>query len=201
MRRILALLLALASFPSFGQDDVRGPYVGFGIDQIDYSVAFYRIDMDDTAMSKKLIAGFRFKETLAFEAHYAESDEFVDDFSGFVPPFTSPIGPIGGNTTARVAGTFDSFEVRALTHQGSSVLGIGYFSADAEFTVNGTSDVSSQISGPFSGGAENSDSGYSLIIGGQWDIGDFGIRAEYEYYDLEADADAFSLGVGMQYRF
>jgi hypothetical protein len=196
MRLSLALLLALVSLPSFGQGELRGAYIGLGIDQIDYSATFYRIDMDDTAMSKKLIAGFRFKDTLAFEAHYAESDEFVTNASGFVVPFTSPIGPIGGNTTARFAGTFDSFEVRALTHQGVWVLGIGYFSADAEFSLNGTSQF-----GPFAGGAENSDSGYSLIIGGQWDIGDWGIRAEYEYYDLEADADAFSLGVGMQYRF
>jgi predicted porin len=202
MRRFSALILALATVPAFGQE-LRGPYIGLGIDQIDYSDTIYRIDMDDTAMSQKLIAGFRFNDTLAFEAHYAESDEFVTNASGWVQPFTSPIGPIGGPTTARFAGTFDSYEVRALAHQGAWVLGVGYFSADSAFTLNGTSDWSEFGGGleTFAGGAENSDSGFSIIIGGQWDIGDWGIRAEYSYYDLEANADAFSLGVGMQYRF
>jgi hypothetical protein len=175
---------------------LRGPYIGFGFDQIDYSATIYRIDMDDAAMSKKLVAGFRFKDTLAFEAHMAESDEFVTNVAGPVVPFTSPIGPIGGYTTARFAGSFDSVEIRALTHQGAWVLGIGYFSADAEFDLSGTSDF-----GAFAGRSESSDSGFSLIIGGQWDIGDWGIRAEYSYFDLEAEADAFALGVGMQYRF
>ena len=182
--------------PAFSQEELRGPYVGFGIDQIDYSSTIYRIGMDDKAMSQKLIAGFRFKETLAFEAHYAESDEFVANESGFIPPWTSPIGPIGFDTTARFVGTFDSFEVRALVHQGVWILGIGYFSADAEFDLSGTSGF-----GPFAGRSEASDSGFSLIIGLQWDIGDWGIRTEYSYYDLEADADGSSLGVGMQYRF
>ena len=195
MRRISALLLALASLPTFGQE-LRGPYIGFGIDQIDYSSTNYRIEMDDKAMSQKLIAGFRFKDTLAFEAHYAESDEFVGTFSGYVTPFTSPIGPIGFDTTARMVGTFDSFEVRVLTHQGAWVLGIGYFSSDAEFDLSGSSAF-----GPFVGRSESSDSGFSVIIGGQWDIGNWGIRAEYSYYDLEADADGSTLGVGMQYRF
>ncbi len=196
MRRIPALLLALASFASFGQEELRGPYVGFGIDQIDYASTIYRIEMDERAMSQKLIAGFRFKDTLAFEAHYAESDEFVANESGFVIPWTSPIGPIGFDTTARFVGTFDSFEVRALTHQGVWVLGVGYFSADAEFDLSGTSGF-----GPFAGRSEASDSGFSVIIGLQWDIGDWGIRAEYSYYDLEANADGASVGVGMQYRF
>jgi len=195
MRRVSVLLLALASVPTFGQE-IRGPYVGFGIDQIDYSSTTYRIEMDDKAMSQKFIAGFRFKETLAFEVHYAQSDEFVANESGFVPPFTSPIGPIGFDTTARFVGTFDSFEIRALAHQGHWVLGVGYFSADAEFDFSGTSGF-----GPFAGRSENSDSGFSIIIGLQWDIGNWGIRTEYSYYDLEADADGSSLGVGMQYRF
>jgi hypothetical protein len=195
MRRFPALLLALACAPAFAQE-VRGPYIGFGIDQIDYSAPLYRVELDDTAMSQKLVAGFRFSETLAFEAYYAESDEFVANESGWVQPWTSPIGPIGFDTTATIVGTFDSFEVRALTHQGAWVLGVGYFSADAKFDLSGTSGF-----GPFAGGWENSDSGFSIIIGGQWDIGDFGIRAEYSYYDLEADADGSSLGVGMQYRF
>jgi hypothetical protein len=97
MRHFAALLLTLASVPTFGQE-LRGPYIGLGIDQIDYSSTLYRIEMDDTAMSHKLVAGFRFKDTLAFEAHYAESDEFVSNASGYVVPFTSPIGPIGGES-------------------------------------------------------------------------------------------------------
>jgi hypothetical protein len=136
MRRLPLLLLALASVPTSGQE-VRGPYIGFGIDQIDYSAPIYRVELDDTAMSQKLVGGFRFNETLAVEAHYAESDEFVETFSGYVLPFTSPIGPIGFDTTAQFVGTFDSVEIRALAHQGVWVLGVGYFSADADFDLNG----------------------------------------------------------------
>ena len=106
MRRLTALLLALAGAPTFAQE-VRGPYVGFGIDQIDYSASLYRVEMDDSAMSRKLVAGFRFRETLAFEAHYAESDDFVANESGYVLPWTSPIGPIGFDTTATIVGAFD----------------------------------------------------------------------------------------------
>lgn len=196
MRRFSALLLALAGASAFGQE-VRGPYVGIGIDQVDYSATLYRIDMDDKAMAQRLVAGFRFNDTLAVEATYAESDEFVDNFSGYVTPFTSQIGVIGFNTTAQITGTFDSFGVRALAHQGHWVLGVGYFSADAEFDIRGTSEQG----GDFAGRSEASDSGFSIIIGLQWDVGHFGIRAEYNYYDLEADADGSSLGAGMHYRF
>jgi Outer membrane protein beta-barrel domain len=197
MRCLLALLLTLASAQTIAQE-ARGPYIGFGIDQINYSNSIYRIDYDDSIMSEKLTAGFRFHDSLSLEATYSPGNDFsVTETGTIFPPFTSPIGPIGGDVTAHFDGSMDIFQARAISHQGHVLLGIGFFATDTDLSLSGTS----ASYGPFGTAVQESDSGYLIFLGLHWDIGQWAVRGEYSYYDMENEADASSFGTGFLYRF
>ena len=199
MRRLSGLLLVLASGQAFAQDaqDVRGPYVGLGYDQINYSTTVLeRLDFDEKLTNPKLVAGFRFNEGLSFEGSYGEAD-LVSDLSGDVfPPYTSPVGPIGGATTARLQGNIDTIQARVISHQGHVLLGAGFFAVDADLNLMGTSDY-----GPFATSSQERESGLSIFLGLQWDVGHWGIRGEYSYFDMDGPADISTCGGGFHYRF
>jgi hypothetical protein len=195
MRRLTALLLALASGQAFAQE-VRGPYVGLGYDQINYSNTVHRLDFDETLTSPKLVAGFRFRETYSFEGSYSQSD-MVSDLSGnVVPGFTSRIGPISGPTTARLEGNVDILQARVISYQGHVLLGAGFFAVDSDLTVTGTSNY-----GPFAGTTQERESGLSIFLGLQWDVGSWGIRGEYSYFDMDGEVDISTFGAGFLYLF
>ena len=197
MRRLSVLLLALASVQTFAQE-TRGAYVGFGYDQISYDNTIYRIDFDDTLLSPKLVGGFRFNDSLSFEASYGESEDLdVIKTGDIFPPFTSPIGPIGGPITAHFEGNFDLVQARVISHQGHVLLGIGFFAADSDLSVEG----SSQDYGPFANSFQERESGISIFLGLQWDVGHWGIRGEYSYFDMDGDVAASAFGAGFHYRF
>lgn len=195
MRRLSILLLALASGHALAQE-VRGPYVGLGFDQINYSNTIHRLDFDEKLTSPKLVAGFRFRDDLSFEGSYGQSD-LVSDLSGnVVPGFTSPIGPIGGPTTARLEGNVDILQARVVSHQGHALLGIGFFAVDSDLTLTGTSNY-----GPFTGSTQERESGFSIFLGLHWDVGAWGIRGEYSYFDMDGEVDVSTFGTGFHYRF
>jgi len=200
MRRLAALLLALASGQTLAQEEVRGPYVGLGFDQIEYSMTIHRLDFDENLTSPKLVAGFRFRESFAFEGSYSQSN-MDSDLSGDVfPPFTSPIGPIGGPTTAHLEGNVDILQARVISHQGHVVLGAGFFAVDSDQNLTGTSAY-----GPIADSVQERESGLSILLGVQWDVGNWGIRGEYVYFDTDGnqdiDVEISTLGVGFHYQF
>lgn len=199
MRRLSALLLALASGQTFAQE-ARGPYIGLGYDQIDYSYTIHRLDFDETLSTPKLVAGFRFRESLSFEGSYSQSNMDSDLSGNVVPGFTSPIGPIGGPTVAHLEGNVDILQARVISHQGHVLLGAGFFAVDSDQTLTGTSNY-----GPFTGTNQERESGLSIFLGLQWDVGNWGIRGEYSYFDTDGnqtiDLEISTFGAGFHYRF
>ena len=196
MRRLLALGLVLAGGPALAQDGLGG-YIGLGIGTLDYEDTIYNLNYGDSASNLKFTGGYRFNETLAFEGYYGESDTFVKNMSGFTPLFLDQSRDIAGfNYNARLEGSFEVLEFRVQAHTKWVVLGLGYFMADLKGSIVGDSDF-----GPFDGTLNDSESGYSIIVGFQWDHNDWGIRAEYEYFDVSSPADATILGLGIHYGF
>jgi hypothetical protein len=88
-------------------------------------------------------------------------------------------------------------EVRGLAHLNAFFAGIGYWDADANVTLS----VSSPSFGSLSASESVSDSGASVVLGGQWDLERVGIRVELEAYDMDDVEHAYNLGVGVHYRF
>jgi hypothetical protein len=49
--------------------------------------------------------------------------------------------------------------------------------------------------------ASDTESGMSIVLGGQWDLERLGIRVELEAYDMDNVESAYHYGVGVHYRF
>jgi opacity protein-like surface antigen len=125
----------------------------------------------------------------------------ASDLSGDVfPPFTSPIGPIGGPTTARLEGNVDILQARVMSYQGHFLIGAGFFAVDSDQNLTGSSTY-----GPFADTVQERESGLSIILGLQWDVGNWGIRGEYAYFDTDGnqdiDLEISTFGVGFLYQF
>lgn len=202
MRRSILLLALLASAPVLSQE-ARGPYVGLGIAQMNYKTSFLIwFDVDEVETVPRLFAGFRPNEKMAFEAVYTGKADYAARMSGHVPNFLDSNGNVGGgNYVANYTGSFDSLELRILAHAGNFVFGTGIFSSDFSGRLIGSTPPIGPYDGNFEGRIDDSDTGFMLIIGGQFDIGNWGIRPEYEYFDAASPGSASSLGVQFSYRF
>lgn len=207
MRRFIALTAVLA-FGSAQAQEGLGGYVGLGIDNLDYEDNMLLwFDVGDKVMSTKLVAGYRFNDTLAIEGTYSNSDDFSRNMSGFVPAFrdTATSGQVfAGNYNATFTGNYDVFSVRALAHAKYMVFGISFFKSDFKGTLSGVTDGADMPdiwAGNFSGSVSDGDNGYSIIIGAQWDIGNWAVRPEYEYFDVSSPSDASQFGVQFHYGF
>jgi opacity protein-like surface antigen len=208
MRRLLTLALVLISTSVLAQEE-RGPYIGLGLGQLDYEDTFLnRLDYDDTMTSTSIRGGFRFNETLAFEGVYGNPSSFNVHKSGLIPTFLAENGTyVGGEFDARLSGDLDYMEVRVLAHAGHVLFGLGYYTLDVTGNIVGTTQLAlneppQPAGASFSSSLSDSDHGYSILIGAQWDFSErWGIRAEYEYFDVSSPADVLILGVGVQYKF
>jgi hypothetical protein len=76
------------------------------------------------------------------------------------------------------------------------LLGAGFFAVDSDLTVTGTSNY-----GPFAGTTQERESGLSIFLGLQWDVGSWGIRGEYSYFDMDGEVDISTFGAGFLYLF
>jgi opacity protein-like surface antigen len=204
MRRLIALFVIFACTPALAQDD-RGPYVGLGIAQVTHDNNFMIwFDVSETATAPRLVAGFRFNEKLAFEAVYADSADFSASLSGSAPNFLDSNSNVaGGNYTAKYTGSLETAEIRVLAHAGYWVFGAGLFWSDLTDRLIGSTAPPPlpEFSNDFEGRHIDSDTGYALIIGAQFDIGNWGIRPEYEYYDVSGPSDVSSFAANFTYRF
>lgn len=200
MRRLIALTAVFACAPALAQEGLGG-YVGIGISQIDYEDnVLLRFDVGDSAISPKLVAGYRFNDTLAFEANYSPGADFSSRDTYYnISVFSDGNGGFGAGTVdATYTGEVDFFELRVLAHTEVMVFGLSYFTSDYKARLAGTSTLYPE---GFDGRVSDSDDGYSIIIGAQWDLGKFGIRPEFEYFDVSSPADAYSVGVQLTYGF
>ena len=133
-----------------------------------------QFDFHATALSYKVYGGFRFDDTWAIEASYGQTYELTG---------SATLGT--QNTTVRAE--YDFLAVRGLVHVKAFFGGIGYWQA----TVDDT---------PFSPHWK-SDSGVSIVLGGQWDLDRIGIRVEAEAYDMDSADAGYNYAVGAHYRF
>lgn len=176
MRVISAVLLVLLSNSVIAQDET-GPYFGFGVGLFDYeeeapgAAPGFSIKFSDSAASYKLYGGYRFSETWAFEGAYGSTSDLSDTVFGI---------PISAD--------YDVLEVRGIAHLGTFLAGFGYFDADVSASAFGES-------------VSDSDSGATVIIGGEWARNDWRFRVEYEIFDTESSVDAFVIGFGAHFRF
>ena len=187
MRSLLALLLVLVSTPTLAQKGI-GSYVGVGLTRFDHEVTVGSFYFEDTKGSYKIYGGYRFNETMAFDAGYSKS-------GGFTHPIAGSVGPIG-DYEALLDAELELLNLRALVHARHVFFGLGYFDLTRTATVVGQAEL-----GAISRNASDSDNGYSIAIGGQWDVARFGIRAEYEYFKVENPTRLYTLGIGVQYGF
>jgi hypothetical protein len=186
MWRFTPFLIASFSTGAWAQTET-GPYVGFGLGQLDYEESDFGLTFDDTALAYKVYGGYRFTETWAVEAYYGQTADLEWSDSGSIP----------GVIFARLSGDYETIEIRALAYFNAFVVGIGYWDADLKATLSGTLS----FSGPFSYSASDSDSGASAILGGEWDIDQWSIRGEIEVFDTDSNVDAYTVGVGLHFRF
>lgn len=204
MPRLIALIAMFACAPVLAQE-YRGPYVGLGIANVDYEDNFlFWFDVGETATAPRLFGGFRFNEKLAFEAVYTDGADFSGRLSGTAPIFLdSNRNAAGGPYTANYTGSFESIEVRVLAHTRYMLYGISYFSSDFKGRLVGSTAPPpiTGMSNDFVGVLNDSDTGYSIVIGAQFDIGNWAVRPEYEYYDVSSPSDATALSVLFSYKF
>jgi hypothetical protein len=167
--------------------DPMGAYVGAGLGQFDYEDNDVEgfIEVEDTTLTYRVYGGYRFNRTWAVEGSYTQADD-VESSSEIFPTIT-----FGFNSD------FEIVEVRGLAHLNAFFAGIGYWDADANVTLS----VSSPSFGSLSASESVSDSGASVVLGGQWDLERVGIRVELEAYDMDDVEHAYNLGVGVHYRF
>lgn len=187
MRKLLIVPLMWCA--SVSAQEVAGAYVGFGLGQLDYEERDFGITLEDTTLAYKVYGGYRFNEVWSFEASYGVTDDLKWSESGFIPGV--------GNVSLTLQGDYEILEVRGLAHLKAFLVGVGYWDADLSANLSGTAPGI----GPFSISTSDSDSGASMILGGQWALDRWGIRAEYELFDTESTVDAFTLGLSVHHRF
>jgi hypothetical protein len=188
MKIFLAIGLALLSTEALAQD-LAGPYVGFGLGVLDYEEKDFGVILEDKTMAYKVYGGYRFDERWTIEGSYGQTaslewSEFAD-----IPGF--------GFVSATLKGDYDVIEIRGLAHFDWFLVGLGYWDADLSATLSGNTS----FAGPFDVWASDSDSGTSLIVGGEWHRDKLVIRSELDYFDTDSAIDVYTFGVGLHFRF
>lgn len=174
---------------AWAQDSAPGPYFGASLGQLDYEEDAFGATLEDTALAYKLYGGYRLGKTWALEGSYGQTSDLKWSESGFVPGV--------GDASLTLKGDYDILEIRGLAHLGAFIAGIGWWDADLNMSVTGTTGPT----GAFAFSGSDSDSGASLILGGQWALDTWSIRAEYELFDTDSSVDVYTLGVGLHFRF
>jgi len=193
MRRLLALALVLCSSTGYAQSDFQtGPYVGFGLGQLDYESLTVGFQFEDTSIYQRVYGGTRFSETFAFEISYAMTDDLNWAGTGEQNPY--------GRYSTRIDGEHDIFSARFLAYAGKVFFGAGVFKSNFDTRTYGT--FPDLISNPdFDILTADSDSGLTYLFGGEWPFDAWSLRLEFEYVDTEASVNAWNMGVGGHYKW
>jgi hypothetical protein len=202
MRTTPFLLLALLGSAASAQESI---YVGIGFGNFDYSETASNPDfgrVSDTALIKKFFGGFEINDYFTLEVSYSKTDDLRYEASAV---FDDPMFP-GSNVlvTGRIETDFTMTTFSGLGQVpfewGALLAGLGYFSADSDYsevyTATGFNTFRSNVS--------FTDDGLMAMLGIEWRFGRFGtrygIRLEYEWWDM-SDIDTSSVGLGVSYGF
>jgi hypothetical protein len=176
---IAALILCAASLPTFAADN--GFYIGASVGQggvdtesADFGFVTEDFDGDDTGF--KVIAGFRPLEWLAIEANYVDLGTASDNVAGV-------------NVDVDTKG-IDAFGVLFLPLPVVDIfLKAGVISWDTDANVAGLGSVSD----------DGTDLAYGLGAG--LGFGNFGVRAEYERFEIEDTDSVDMISLGFTWTF
>lgn len=189
LRKWIIAAMLLAGNAAWAQDDDAGGYFGVGLGQLDYEEESFGLTLEDTTLAYKLYGGYRFDDTWAFEASYGQTSDLKWSDSGFVPGL--------GDASVTLSGDYEVLEIRGVAHLRAFMIGLGLWDADLNASLSGTTTST----GPFAASASDSDSGLSVILGGEWKMDTWNLRAEYEFFDTESTVDAYTLSLGLHFRF
>jgi hypothetical protein len=176
---IAALILCAASLPTLAADN--GFYIGASVGQggvdtesADFGFVTEDFDGDDTGF--KVIAGFRPLEWLAIEANYVDLGTASDNVAGV-------------NVDVDTKG-IDAFGVLFLPLPVVDIfLKAGVISWDIDANVAGLGSVSD----------DGTDLAYGLGAG--LGFGNFGVRAEYERFEIQDTDTVDMISVGFTWTF
>lgn len=190
--RSILLLASLSAFACAAQAAEPGFYVGAGIGNSGIEVDgndpnlgdIDDRDFEGDDVGYKLLAGFRVVDWFGVEASW-------NDFG--TPDDAAEVGNVPIETEFETDG-FDLTAVGLLPIGESFDLfaKAGYFIWDLEGTANNGGVVES---------VENDGEDFTYGVGGQWNPGNFGLRAEYQVYDIEGLDDVWFLSLGALFRF
>jgi OOP family OmpA-OmpF porin len=158
---------ALISLPAAAADN--GIYLGASVGQSGLQIDNVGYDAD--ANGYKLIAGWRFLDSLAVEANYL-------DF---------------GSGNDSVAGTRIETDADGISLSAVGFLPVGPVDL---FARVGVVDWSADLSSPGFGSGSDDGTDLTYGVGAQFRVWSLSIRAEYELFDIEnVDVDMISVGV------
>lgn len=207
----------LLSGPVMAQQGLLGLYVGFGAGNFQFDeeqrglrsslaalgdalpVDGLRIPgIDDSAIAWKAFSGWQFTDNLGVEVSYGQTSNLETVYSSSVGDVTVS-ARIGTDVKMGTARAMGFLPVKWVSLFG----GIGYYQADS----SSDEDIDLMISGIAAagdavtlGGSPSSERGPTVIFGVQWSLPSLIVRADYEWFDMEA-ADAGKLGLGVSLRF
>ena len=178
MKRVVAgtvLLAALAASPAFAEQGFEaGASVGYS--KIEFSDQGVSFNFDD--IGYKIFAGYMFTDNFGLEGGWVD--------------FGNPSKNIQGLNAKIEADGFDLFAVGGLPVSDTIDLfaKAGVISWDAKATIEGL-------------GSDSTDGNdLALGFGGRFKTGTgWGIRAEYEWFDIEDTDSVWMLSVGFDYTF
>jgi OmpA-OmpF porin, OOP family len=183
MQKAIALsglaLLGLVAGAAANADVTPGFYAGASVGQT--SIDLDDVPFDESDTSFKVFGGYSFNQHFAVELGYFDGGSQEADFG-----FGDSVSVELGGLVASAVGRLPMGESFALFGK------VGFASYDAEVTgrVNGVVVIQE----------DGSDEDITYGVGGEFDFGQFGLRAEYELLDVDG-ADVTMLSVGGFFRF
>jgi hypothetical protein len=170
--RFASAIVAVGALGTSAAMAAEGPYVGAGILQSRFDSDHFSVDdVDDDAISWKILAGYKFTPTFGIEAGYI-------DFGKSDAPSLAVGGPFKAEA-----------EAFSLFGTGSWPVGpVDLFVKVGAARVDADGNVGAVL-------FENKETEFAYGAGAQFNMGPLGIRAEYEKFDTDVigDLDVISL--------
>ena len=175
----IAVFLMLFGLPLTAQAD--GLYVGASMGNASLDDNLDGLDIDDSTIAFRIVAGWHFNEYFALEGGYHNFGDFEQSIDVLGNPVTAVLSADG--FTLGAAGTFPLSERFALMGRA------GMFFWDGNAEINNVSQATPEDTNPYFGAGLSFEVSNNLQLTGDW-----------TRYDLE-DTDSGVLSVGLQYQF
>ena len=222
VRVALAFFLLLVSLHAGAQQRGLGLYAGIGVGKFQFeedhgplsvvlddrrvdeivgdvtqTIGIRSVRLEDSELSWKIFGGWNITGNLGVEVSYGRANELTSTF-------TEQFGDV--TVSANLSTNIDIGTARVMGYLpfrvGAFFGGLGYFSAETSSTQNVGLVVSGvgSVQNAVNLGGSATDSGATAIVGFQWALPTFVLRADYELLDMNAGSAA-TLSAGVSLRF